>query len=364
MGVFILLRPIGEFKEGAVGDIVHRINLVTGIVTADNGDKSYAVEIGESGKSIKKIFTLSPDPDLRVGDKARVLYRGGNKEDMILLAPTKPAVISVPFFIFVTTYTGEAGYPYYVTVLDENGEVLTTFNLESGDWINDFDCTCCDASGNYYVLVDRDKIRKYSSEGSLLLTSPNITHYVYGIAIDPDGYVWVQGYYDTWNNGQFVKLDPDTLEKISAFDVTDDSYYGFVIDSGGYGYVVSFYTPKGVEKWNMATGAQVATRDLGSGNYTFNSLARAGDYLFSADFIDHIWQMNKDLGSAEENWPRLDGLRPFGFANIGNDFVVQGRHESTSNILIGRYQSDKTKVWLKDLLSSSHVSSGICTYSF
>ncbi len=112
LGVFILLRPVGEFKGEAVGNIVYRRNLVTGIITADNGDKSYAVEIGESGKSIKKIFTLSPDPDLAVGDKARIFYRGGNKEDMILLAPTKPAISIILFENYLAPSAIEFSYFY------------------------------------------------------------------------------------------------------------------------------------------------------------------------------------------------------------------------------------------------------------
>lgn len=89
----MLLKPIHEIVKNIVGNIVYRGDIVTGIITADNEDKSYAVEISESGKSRPKIFTLSPNPDLKVGDKARVLYRGGNKEDPILLAPTKPIVV-------------------------------------------------------------------------------------------------------------------------------------------------------------------------------------------------------------------------------------------------------------------------------
>jgi len=358
-----MLRPINAIIRDNVGNIIHRGFVVTGEVAVDNGDGSYDVYIAGEANAYPKIFTLARNPDLAVGDKVRILYKNGCKELPIILPPVT-SIVTWQNRIFVTTYTAEAGNPHYVTVLDENGNTLRTFQLESGDYINDFDCTCCDKSGNYYALVGRNKIRKYDSEGNLLLTSPSITHYVYGITIDQNGYVWVQGYYDSWDNGQFVKLDPDTLEKISAFPVTDDSYYGFVIDSDGYAYVVSFYTPKGVEKWNTATGVKVATQNLGSGNYTFNSLAIAGNYLFSADFIDHIWQMNKDLESGEENWARLDGLRPFGFTNVNNDLIVQGRHESTSNILVARYQTDKTLIWLKDLLSSQHVTQGICAYPF
>jgi len=93
IGGLIMLKPINVYVKNAVSNIVYRKNLVTGIITADHGNKSYDVEIGESGKSIKKIFTLSPDPDLAVGDKARIFYRGGCKEDPILMAPTKPTLI-------------------------------------------------------------------------------------------------------------------------------------------------------------------------------------------------------------------------------------------------------------------------------
>lgn len=109
-----MLRPIDAFVKDAIAGIVHRGNFITGIITADNGNKSYAVEISESGKSIPAIFTLSPDPDLAVGDKARILCRGGNKEDRILLAPTKIVPVAVWSKMYLIDEFSDAVHQYSI----------------------------------------------------------------------------------------------------------------------------------------------------------------------------------------------------------------------------------------------------------
>jgi len=48
------------------------------------------VFISESDKAYPKIFTLSRNPDLAVGDKVRILYKNGCKELPIILPPVKP----------------------------------------------------------------------------------------------------------------------------------------------------------------------------------------------------------------------------------------------------------------------------------
>ena len=82
-----MLRPITEIIRNNVGNIIHRGFVVTGEIAKDNGDGSYDVFISEEAKEYPKIFTLSRNPDLVIGDKVRILYKNGCKELPIILPP-------------------------------------------------------------------------------------------------------------------------------------------------------------------------------------------------------------------------------------------------------------------------------------
>ena len=71
-------------SSNAVGNIKHRGTYMTGIVTADNGDGSYDVEIAGSGKSIKNIFTLKKEPDYKVDETVGIAFDYGIKEKRII----------------------------------------------------------------------------------------------------------------------------------------------------------------------------------------------------------------------------------------------------------------------------------------
>jgi hypothetical protein len=93
IGVLIMFKNINAIINDSIGNIIYRGNVVTGIVATDNGDKSYDVFISESEKAYPKIFTLSANPVLAVGDKVRILYKNGCKELPIILPPTITTVI-------------------------------------------------------------------------------------------------------------------------------------------------------------------------------------------------------------------------------------------------------------------------------
>jgi len=87
-----MLKPINSIIKDSIGNIMFRGNVVTGIVATDNGDGSYDVFISESDRAYPKIFTLSRNPDLAVGDKVRILYKNGCKELPIILPPVAPSI--------------------------------------------------------------------------------------------------------------------------------------------------------------------------------------------------------------------------------------------------------------------------------
>lgn len=220
-GVFALLRPIGEFKGEAIGGIIYRRNLVTGIITADNGDKSYAVEIGESGKSIKKIFTLSPVPDLKVGDKARILYRGGNKEDPILLAPTKPIVIGDLIICCFETHKIWRCSGKSATVLETltnisnpsgltvaNGNLISVGFVPALDW-------------NLYICVHNG----FSSEITDYFAPPG--NYPNGLAFDGTNLISVD-----WSNKMIYVHDGLSASILSSFASPHTFPRGLTVISG------------------------------------------------------------------------------------------------------------------------------------
>ena len=95
IGGLLMINPMDAFLKNNAENIAHRKNFTTGIVKVVNPNNSFDVEIGDSGKIRKGVFTLSPDPDLAVEDKVRVANLHGSEEEPILLAPTKPAIVVV-----------------------------------------------------------------------------------------------------------------------------------------------------------------------------------------------------------------------------------------------------------------------------
>lgn len=85
-----MLRPIEEIIRNNVGNIIHRLSIVTGEVAIDNGDGSYDVFIAGEPKAYPNIFTLARDPDIAVGDTVRILYKNGDKNNPIIWPPEKP----------------------------------------------------------------------------------------------------------------------------------------------------------------------------------------------------------------------------------------------------------------------------------
>jgi len=291
MGVLVLLTPIGKFKGEAFGNIMYRKNLVTGIITADNGDKSYAVEIGESGKSIKKIFTLSPDPDLAVGDKARVLYRGGNKEDRILLAPTKP---SIPIPSVIRRYALIIAYPNELKVFDMEGVAL--YLLTTGGWSYAGCAITMDADGNAYTETNWNMLRKWDSGGNLLVTHYR-EHYqttFESLNIGPDGNLYTlegraSGYAIAKRNTTDLTIVEDVVTLATG-------YYGggICLDSSGNFYIYNT-TSDEIEKWNSA-GVKLASIDPGNMS-EYAGCGVCGDYVYFVKDTNEVYYLPLDLST-------------------------------------------------------------------
>ena len=112
LGVLCMLKPVSAIIKDSIGNIMYRGNVVTGTVAVVNGDGSYDCYISESDRAYPKIFTLSANPDLAVGDKVRILYKGGCKELPIILC------------------TAEGNITYYVRAYAKNA-----WGTGYGEWV-------------------------------------------------------------------------------------------------------------------------------------------------------------------------------------------------------------------------------------
>ena len=138
IGVMVMLKPINSIIKDSIRNIVFRGNVVTGIVAIDNGDGSYDVFISESDRAYPKIFTLSANPNLAVGDKVRILYMNGCKELPIILPPVTIAITGE--WVSPTGHLdpdhGSRGWWVEERAYDEDTALSANFNVNNASWSN------------------------------------------------------------------------------------------------------------------------------------------------------------------------------------------------------------------------------------
>ena len=351
-----MLKPINSIIKDSIGNIIYRGNVVTGTVAVDNGDGSYDVFISESDRAYPKIFTLSRNPNLEVGDKVRILYKNGCKEMPIILPPVtvKPIAVGRIFVYFYLTSTTS-----YIESYDNNGVLIASFIInEIPDRSN---AMCIDSDDNiYYIDIaggNFNIIRKLDKDGNLLL-SKTITRGE-AIAIGPDGFIYERGYDSNWN-AHIIKRNRSDLGIVSkmAFPYVD-RYKGLVLDSDGYIYSYQSYTDL-LEKWDFTSATRIAYRAMTLDRV---SLAIVGNFVGGNTTYpspNHAWTIPKSLDEDITDWT-LDGVTlPYATGSIGGDFLFGGNYPGQ----IGRYKSDRTKVWSINSSGDSNVIEQIAAYPF
>jgi len=162
-----MLKPINSIIKDSIGNINSRINIVTGIVATDNGDGSYDVFISESDRAYPKIFTLSRNPDLAVGDKVRILYKNGCKELPIILPPVKPSAL----ILFESQPNSSSIYPYINSSIQRLGQHFTVLSNHSVEKIalklGKYNST---ATGTAYLYLYKADVNGYPT-GAILATA-------------------------------------------------------------------------------------------------------------------------------------------------------------------------------------------------
>ena len=359
LGVLIMLKPVSAIIKDSIGNIMFRGNVVTGIVATDNGDKSYDCYISESDVAYPKIFTLSANPNLAVGDKVRILYKGGCKELPIILPPTTAAA-GVTHYIYVAWE--DSSYDNWIYQYSDAGVLLNTWEVESMENIGN--PMAVDVSDNvYYISSNQHTIYKRNSNGVLTLTKTE-TNYIYGIVAGADGFIYTYEYDSSFNNGYISKRNVTDLVSIGTKTVDAGgvhTYYGMTIDSSGRIYMVNA-THKRYETWDYSLGL-IAESETPI-EYLFASLAVIDYRLFNIDWDGggHGILLPKDYSSGETGFPFADISRPYNLGTKGDYCLLIGIEPFT--LLIGKYDISGTKIWTTAVTTSYSMSCGIAAYPF
>ena len=349
LGVLIMLKPVSAIIKDSIGNIMYRGNVVTGIVAKDNGNKSYDCYISESEVAYPKIFTLSANPNLAVGDKVRILYKNGCKELPIILPPTIAEAETTAGNIFVyyqASFIGEE--TNHVRLYDSSGNFIIQWAMPTGYY--EANCIAVDNSGYLYVnygstIIKRDNKAPY---GVL------VTHSADGceaIAIGADGFLYCR---EWLGNNVIVKRNLVTLNSLGYVNITNGSLYGLTLDSDGYLYFCNSSTSN-MEKWIFQNGGQVATHSIVHNSADDAGLCIAGNLIgMAAGYRDSVYQfgaysMNKALSQDEIEFTIDCGYIHETPASKGTDFYFVGDDWTNTNLVLRKFDSSKSLVWSVDV---------------
>jgi len=337
IGVLIMLKPINSIIKDSIGNIMFRGNVVTGIVATDNGNGSYDVFISESDRAYPKIFTLSRNPDLAVGDKVRILYKNGCKELPIILPPVAPSVTG---YIFVYCWTAEDGY--CIKSYTSNGVYVNTFSVsELQDWNN---VLAVDADNNVYC-VNYQLLKCYDKNGTLLYQASSDD--IYSVCVDSNGYIYTNEYISEIKivkraAGSATIIESKTCPaqplKLSQSFIMDSNKNIYMKKNNNDGAVKYNYPDSG----DLTVVASSDSIDLYQKTLAIVdgvlAIGSRGDYEIKTAKLDLSAYISEsfDFATIQE---------PIGISNIGNDYLCVAYDNSNDYAVLGRYKSNGTKVW-------------------
>lgn len=355
IGIFIMLKPINAIIKDSIGNIIHRGNVVTGIVEIDNGDGSYDVFISESDRAYPKIFTLSADPNLAAGDKVRILYKDGCKELPIILPPMAKRYHA---FVLECGKNIGAGWHDYLSLYDLDGNLIREIIIDYA--FGTYDQLTMDKWGNIYDGQGGKKIRKYDKNLNLLFTKvrENASDWIYSINMGPDGYLYSLEIGDT--DMHLYKRSTIDLSVVDTciLDATGWVYWdGLCITSDGHFYSINTgLGPKEdyLQKIRFSDGAVIVEKFLdalstvcaGMGIIE-NILYQGGDGLakIGGVRIEGLY-VNKDLIGNFNLW-NPDGAINYRLTVVdGTHIICSGWDAHPANdSVIAKYDSGRNLIW-------------------
>jgi len=332
-----MLKPINSIIKDSIGNIMFRGNVVTGIVATDNDDGSYDVFISESDRAYPKIFTLSRNPDLAVGDKVRILYKNGCKELPIILPPVK-ATVPVPAvspLIVTMIYTGGNEY---IKVYSLDGSLINTYNVTSESIYWETDCLAVDSQNNIYYMRSSGVLAKRDIDGNEL-KAESIAGYPESIAIGADGYLYTRE-----QDGKVHKRDKSTFASQEYITLTaGKGYYGLVLDSDGNIYTVN-NTDDVIEKWSSA-GSKIASHSIS--NPISSSIGLAENYIvrMTGSGYGYSYKIHKDLGVNESVFSLTNIGYQLGAGSLSNKYLFIGQNTGNGHYYLEKYSTDNSLDW-------------------
>jgi hypothetical protein len=336
-----MFKNINAIINDSIGNIIYRGNVVTGIVAIDNGDKSYDVFISESEKAYPKIFTLSANPNLAVGDKVRILYKNGCKELPIILPPTI-SVILRRYTLIVTS-------PNVLQLFDMNGILLKSISVTG--WGYGQCGVTMDSQGNIYIEEDGEVIKKYDKDLNLLITQniESASNWIEGINMGSDGYLYS---FEVIASGYDIKKrDTSTLLIKEIIPITSDAFADYsssiCLDSDGNFYLYNA-GDKCIEKYN-SSGVKIAQRDITWQDGLNNAYAGCGvlgNFVYFVHNTNEIFYLSLDL-IALFDW-NLPSEIAYGITVADNCLICTG-WDADGDGATAKYDSNRNLIWIKKL---------------
>ena len=335
-----MLKPINAIIKDSLGNIIHRGNIVTGIIATDNGDGSYDVFISEADKAYRKIRTLSRTPDIAVDDKVRILYEDGCKEKPIIWPPV--TVISLRYALMVAV-------PNEVQLFDMDGNLIQQSAVTG--WSYAEGGIAVDSEGNIY-LKEWDLIKKYDSSFNLLVTLPieDPANRIEGINIGSDGYLYslegIAAGYD------IKKRSLSDLTIQAVIPITADPFNthsgGICLDSDGNFYVVG--DNDDICKYNSA-GALLASIDVGLVN-SYTGCGVLGTNVYFVKDTNEIIYLPLNLASYTI-WNMPSNIA-YALTVADGHLIISG-WDGAGDGATSKYDSDRNLIWTEKLTAAAYA---------
>lgn len=332
IGVLVMFKNINAIINDSIGNITYRGNVVTGIVAKDNGDKSYDCYISESEVAYPKIFTLSREPNLAVGDKVRILYKGGCKELPIILPPTTAVSVTPLIAVIIEQYNDDDYLKFFTTT----GDLVNSYLLGNGVvyFPDDSNGMAIDKYNNVYFMKSPNTLVKINSEGVILKSLPITGDYIEYLYIGIDGYL-----YSATQGTKVEKRNTSDLTVISLIDVVSSSN-GFALDSNGNMYLTNGnYIEKKTSEGVLIGSHAIANRSC-------SCLGVSNNYILRTSASTYGWTYKMPIALGNEITITLTNIEWVRNCSVNPDsFFIIGENYSEDNMYLEKRKEDSSLVW-------------------
>ena len=340
-----------------MGNIIHRLSIVTGEVAVDNGNGSYDVFISGEPKAYPNIFTLARNPDIEAGDTVRVLYKNGDKNNPIIWPPVKPTVTR--YHAFVLAYSKASGD--YLAIYDLDGNLLKEISIDYA--FGTYNQICLDPQGNVYDAQGGYKIRKYDRNLNLLLAQDieDAANWIYAANMGNDGYLYTL---EIIASGfDIKKRSTSDLTIQETINISTDPFMalggGMCLDTNGNFYVWND-SDKYVEKYN-SSGTKIASEHVDCTPVPGFGIIETTLYFGGATNPEGFY-LPTDL-SSHTIW-EPDGAINYRLTVVDGTHIICSGWDASNDSVIAKYDSNRSLMWKKIIAGGTGNPFSIGAYNF